>query len=104
MPLPFRNNPKITAIWKKSTDDKMIGPKTKRAYYDISTSVEPGRLVILFREEKKRLGGSAEKTRNWFAHLRFDLDSTFARDLKMFLNNYVEGDAPEVEKKEKDDN
>jgi len=35
--------------------------------------------------------------------LEFELKSTFAKDLKMFLNEYVKGNAPEV-KEVKDDN
>jgi len=53
-------------------------------------------MCVGFREEKKRLGGSAEKVRNWLGYLNFELDSTFARDLKMFLNEYVDKDPQEV--------
>lgn len=99
MPFPFRNNPKIKTNWVHNKTGKVKENKDKRSYYEISTTKEEGRLVILFREEKKRLGGSAEREEHWFSHLAFDLDSTFAKDLKMFLNEYVEGNAPEVDKK-----
>jgi len=49
------------------------------------------------------LGGSTEREEHWFGCLEFELKSTFAKDLKMFLNEYVKGNAPEV-KEVKDDN
>lgn len=96
MAVPFRNNPKITSNWYETLTGKFVVDKTKKSYYEISTSKIPGSLTILFREEKKRLGGSAEKARNWFSSLGFELDSTFARDLKMFLNEYVDADNEET--------
>jgi hypothetical protein len=96
MVLPFRNNPKITTNWLNTTTGKFVENKTKKSYYEISTVKVPGSLSILFREEKKRLGGSAEKARTWFGNLGFELDSTFARDLKMFLNEFVDADNDEV--------
>ena len=96
MTFPFRNNPDITTNWVNSKTGKQLEKKTKKAYYEISASKLPGSLVISFREEKKRLGGSAEKVRNWLGYLNFKLDSTFARDLKMFLNEYVDKDPQEV--------
>lgn len=95
MPLPFRNNPPITANWTHLKNNGGAVYKTKKAYYEISASKKPGKLDIIFREEKKRLGGSAEKASEWFSYLDFDLDSTFAKDLKMFLNEYVKEEAPE---------
>lgn len=96
MPLPFRNNPRIISNWIHSKTKKFLERKLKRAYYDITTK-KKGWLKIRFREEKKRLGGSQEREEHWYSYLEFELDSNFARDLKMFLNNYVEGNAPEVE-------
>jgi len=100
MPLPFRNNPRITTNWHNTKTDKNVPKKTKRAYYDISVTKKKGWLTVQLREEKKRLGGSAEREEFWFGFLEFELDSTFAKDLKMFLNEYVEGNAPEVKKEE----
>jgi len=100
MPLPHRNNPKIVTNWFYSKTEK-YKKGSKRAYYDITTR-KKGWLQIKMREEKKRLGGSAEREENWYSYLEFELNSTFARDLKMFLNEYVKGNAPEV-KEVKDD-
>jgi hypothetical protein len=97
MTLPFRNNPKITTNWVHANTKNFLENKTKKAYYEISASKVPGKLIVQFREEKKRLGGSAERAEFWFGHLGFELDSTFARDLKMFLNEYVEGENDEVQ-------
>ena len=97
MSLPFRNNPKITTNWVHANTKNYLENKTKKAYYEISASKVPGHLTIQFREEKKRLGGSAERAEFWFGHLGFELDSTFARDLKMFLNEYVEANCEEAE-------
>jgi hypothetical protein len=96
MTLPFRNNPKITTNWVNSKTGKQLENKTKKSYYEMSASKLPESLCISFREEKQRLGGSAEKVRNWFGYLNFELDSTFARDLKMFLNEYVDKDPQEA--------
>lgn len=97
MPLPFRNNPRIVTNWFHTKTKNVMPEKPKRAYYDITVSKKPGWLVIKLREEKKRLGGSAEREEHWYGSLEFELDSTFAKDLKMFLNEYVKGNAPEVE-------
>ena len=102
MALPHRNNPKIVANWFHKKTKKAVEKKAKRAYYDVSTVNKKGWLTISLREEKKRLGGSKEREEHWYSFLEFKLDSVFARDLKMFLNEYVEGDAPEVEQKEVD--
>jgi hypothetical protein len=91
--LPFRSNPKITTNWSDSEDNKHLVNETKNSYYDISASVKPGSLVINFREEKTEGLES-----HFFGFLAFDLKSNFARDLKMFLNEYVSEDAPEVKK------
>jgi hypothetical protein len=96
MPLPFRKNPKITTNWINSKTGKQVEKKTKKAYYEMSLVKVPGSLCMSFREEKKRLGGSAEKARDWFGHLDFELDSTFARDLKMLLNESVDKDPQEA--------
>ncbi len=96
MPLPFRNNPVIKTNWINSKTKKFAENIGKKAYYEISASKKAGSLLIQFREEKERLGGSAEKARDWLAFLEFELDSTFARDLKMFLNEYVDKDPQEV--------
>ena len=96
MPLPFRNNPRIVTNWIHSKTKNLLKKRSKRAYYDI-TAKKKGWLCIKFREEKKRLGGSQEREEHWFGYLEFELDTNFAKDLKMFLNEYVEGNAPEVE-------
>jgi len=96
MPLPHRNNPPITANWVSTKSGKCV-KKTKKAYYEISATKKPGKLDIILREEKKRLGGSREREEFWFSYLDFDLDSSFAKDLKMFLNEYVKKNAPEEE-------
>jgi len=96
MTIPFRSNPKITTNWIHSRTGKVQKEKGKKAYYEIYTNTGKG-LGIRFREEKKRLGGSAEREEHWYGYLGFELDSTFAKDLKMFLNEYVKGDAPEAE-------
>ena len=101
MPLPHRNNPEIVTNWLHSKTKKLLEGKSKRAYYDITTK-KKGWLQIKLREEKKRLGGSTEREEHWFGCLEFELKSTFAKDLKMFLNEYVKGNAPEV-KEVKDD-
>ena len=96
MTIPFRNNPLIFTNWVNTKTKKFVENMGKKAYYEISASKKQGSLLIQFREEKKRLGGSAEKVRNWLGFLAFELDSTFARDLKMFLNEYVDKDPQEV--------
>lgn len=100
MPLPHRNNPKIVTNWYHTKTKNCLKRKPKKAYYDITTK-KKGWLQIQIREEKKRLGGSQEREEHWYGYLEFELDSTFAKDLKMFLNEYVKGNAPEVEEKEK---
>jgi len=94
MTIPFIDNPKIFANWFNEKTEK-FKKGIKRAYYDIS--IDDNKLKLKFREEKKRLGGSGELERHWCSYLEFDLDSTVAKDLKMFLNAHVKGDAPEVE-------
>lgn len=89
MPIPFRNNPKISTNWFNAKTDKFLKNTVKRSYYDISTS-KPGWLRIAFREEKKRLGGSGELERHWLGYLEFELDSQFAKDLEMFLREHME--------------
>jgi len=96
MTLPFRNNPKIVTNWFHKNTKKVQIDKQKRAYYDISVTEKPGWIVVKMREEKKRLGGSAEREEHWYSRLEFELNSVFARDLKMFLNQEVEGEAPEI--------
>jgi len=106
--IPFRNNPEVTANWtfeepgRRNADGTLSKPmhsrlirrkETKKAYYDIS--VKDDKLHLQFREEKKRLGGSQEKEEHWFSYLEFALDSSIARDLKMFINNYVKGKTEE---------
>ena len=91
MTFPFRNNPKIITNWFNEKTKKFVEKKQKLAYYDISAS-RPGWLKIKFREEKKRLGGSREQGRYWLGCLEFKLDEQFARDLKMFLESYMEED------------
>jgi len=100
MPLPFRNNPKIVTNWFHTKTKNFQAKKGKKSYYEISTK-KKGWLQILFREEKKRLGGSQEREEFWYGYLEFELNTQLAKDLKMFLNEYVEGDAPEVEVKGK---
>jgi hypothetical protein len=94
MTKPFRGNPKITTNWSHRNRKLFRKKETKNAYYDIKH--EDNKINIIFREEKKRLGGSAEKERNWFGYLDFETDSNFAADLKMFLNNFVGEVSPEV--------
>ena len=89
MPFPFRNNVKIVANWFNSKTKKFVDKKQKKAYYSIS-AVKPGWLIIEFREEKKRLGGSGELERFWKSYLEFELNSQFAKDLKMFLKEHME--------------
>ena len=96
MSLPFRNNPKITTNWHNTKTNKGVVKKTKRAYYDMSITKKKGWLTIQMREEKKRLGGSAEREEFWFGFLEIELNSIFAKDLKMFLNEYVKGNAPDI--------
>lgn len=95
MTLTFRNNPKITTNWENRKTKEFSVDETKRAYYDMSTKTK-GKLVIGFREEKKRLGGSKEEASNWYSSLSFELDTQFVKDLKMFLNEFVEEDAEEI--------
>ncbi len=95
MPLPFRSNPDITANWTNIKSGKFQVGKAKKAYYEISASKKPGKIDIILREEKKRLGGSAEREEFWYSYLDFPLDSAFAKDLKMFLNEYVVEDSVE---------
>jgi len=96
MPLPHRNNPKIVTNWYHKNTKNVLPEKQKRAYYDITTIEKPGWLKIKFREEKKRLGGSAEREEHWYGSLEFELNSTFAKDLKMFLNEFINDDAEEI--------
>ena len=91
MLFPFRNNPKIVTNWFNTKKKKFVEKKQKRAYYDISAS-KPGWIKIMFREEKKRLGGSAELERHWVGYLEFELNSQFAKDLKMFLREHMEAE------------
>jgi len=99
MALPFRNNPKISTNWFREKKAKPIDydkiKKTKRAYYGIS--VEDKILKIHFREEKKtNISGNLENGMlvGW---LEFELDSKFAKDLKMFLEEYVKN-APKAKR------
>lgn len=95
MALPFRNNPEIKANWHNRKSGKTLIENIKKAYYELSVGKTPGWFEIVFREEKKRLGGSAEREEFWYSFLSFSLGSTFAKDLKMFLNEYVEEKAEE---------
>lgn len=91
MPIPFRNNPKIITNWFNAKTEKFMVKILKRAYYDINIT-KPGWIRIMFREEKKRLGGSGELERHWVGFLEFELTSRFAKDLKMFLREHMEAD------------
>lgn len=102
MALPFRDNPKIITNWFHTKTKNVMPNKKKLAYYDISATEKPGWIVIRLREEKKRLGGSQEREEFWFGSLEFEVDSTFAKDLKMFLNQEVKGEAPEVAQAKKE--
>jgi hypothetical protein len=95
--MTFRKNPKIRTNWWHSKFDKFLKNKPKKAYYEIKHDNDE--IKIVFREEKKRLGGSAEKEEHWYSFLSFKTDTNFAKDLKMFLNDYVEGNAPEVKQR-----
>lgn len=109
MPIPHRNNPLITSNWtleepeRRSEDgeldppfrSKLVRRKTaKNAYYDIKLNED--QLQIKLREEKKRLGGSAEQEEHWYSYLYFPVESQFAKDLKMFVNEYIEEEAEEA--------
>lgn len=85
MTVPFRNNPKLKTNWHNTKTGKWI-TKTKRAYYDID--YKNGSLKIKMREEKKRLGGSAELERYWRGCLEFKLNGQFGKDLMLFFNEY----------------
>jgi hypothetical protein len=87
--IPFRNNPKIVTNWHHTKTKKCAVKKSKRAYYDISTTKKDGWLTVQVREEKKRLGGSTEREEFWYGYLEFELNSSFAEDLKMFLEEHV---------------
>ena len=94
MSFPFRNNPRIITNWfNVKTEKSKKG--MRRAYYSISTK-EKGKLKIEVREEKKRLGGSAELERPWYGWLEFELDTQFARDLKTFLVEHLDSNIGEV--------
>ena len=86
--LPFRNNPKVVTNWFHTKTKNCLPKKGKKSYYEIFTK-KKGWLQIQFREEKKRLGGSQEREEFWYSYLEFELDTQFAKDLKMFLNEYV---------------
>lgn len=109
MPIPHRNNPLITTNWtlekpnrrtadgelNKPLHSKLVRRKAgKNAYYDIRASEDE--LEIQFREEKKRLGGSQEEEEHWYSYLHFPIESQFAKDLKMFVNEYVEEEAEDI--------
>lgn len=85
--LPFRNNPEILTNWYNVKTKLSLIAKIKKSYYGIS--IKEKSLVIDFQEEKKRLGGSQEEEREWKGCLAFDIDSQFAKDLKMFLNEHI---------------
>jgi hypothetical protein len=87
MIFPFRNNPKIKTNWFNDKTGKWLREKTKRAYYDMS--YKNGVLKIKMREEKKRLGGSAELERHWYGCLEFEINSQFGKDIKMFFDEYL---------------
>ncbi|MCK5019121.1 MAG: hypothetical protein KAS32_18820 [Candidatus Peribacteraceae bacterium] len=90
MAFPFRNNPKIITNWFHNKTKKFVERKQKKAYYGIA--VKKGWLKIEFREEKKRLGGSQELERHWVSYLQFELNTQFAKDLKMFLREHMEAE------------
>jgi hypothetical protein len=84
--IPFRNNPLIVVNWFNKQTAESLPDEGKKAYYDIS--VESGVLRIQFREEKQKTEeGSVESP--WFSWLEFPLDSQFAKDLLVFLADYV---------------
>ena len=85
MTLPFRNNPKLKTNWHNTKTGKWV-KKTKRAYYDMT--FDKGILVIKMREEKKRLGGSAELERFWCGCLEFEINGQFGKDLVLFFDEY----------------
>ena len=97
MPFPFRNNPKITTNWYHEKTGKS-NHKVKRAYYGIS--IEDGKIKIDFREEKKRLGGSSELERFWVGWLDFEIESQFAKDLKLFLDEDLKEEVKKDENKD----
>jgi len=86
MTLPFRNNPKIKTNWFNTKTEAIMPERNKKAYYDMS--YDKGLLKIKLREEKKRRGtGKVES--NWYGCLEFRVDSQFAKDIKMFLDEYI---------------
>ena len=91
MAIPFIKNPKIVTNWFNRRTKKFLEKKQKRAYYAIGVK-KPGKLKIEFREEKKRPGGSGELERHWVGYLEFELNSQFAKDLKMFLREHMEAE------------
>ncbi len=84
--IPFRDNPLIVANWFSKETSENKPDEGKKSYYDIS--VLEGKLRIQFREEKQKTEeGSVESP--WFSWLEFPLDSQFAKDLLVFLADYV---------------
>ena len=85
--IPFRNNPEIKTNWFNTKTKRFSHNTVKRAYYDISAK-KKGLIKIKFREEKNTKG-LEPKTRHWTGNLQFEIDSQFAKDLKMFLKEYI---------------
>ena len=82
MPVPFRSNLPVFTRWSKEK-----GGSTRKAYYDIS--INDGLLKIHFREEKQAKDGEGKES-PWQSWLEFPIDSQFAKDLLLFLNEYSE--------------
>ena len=85
--IPFRNNPKITTNWIHKKTKKVKENEEKNAYYEIK--VDEDKIKLLFREEKKNFDKKGRKEQPWFSYLEFEIDSQFAKDLKMFLDEYI---------------
>jgi len=98
--LPFRNNPPIFARWSKEKKGSI-----RKCYYDIS--VVEGLLKIHFREEKQVKKGSRGES-PWHSWFEFPVDSQFAKDLKLFLDEYLKPQTSThpmiVEKSKKEEN
>jgi hypothetical protein len=83
--IPFRDNPLVVANWFNKETSENKPDEGKKSYYEIS--VLEGVLKVQFREEKQKTEGVVESP--WFSWLEFPLDSQFAKDLLVFLADYV---------------
>jgi len=84
--LPFRNNPAIFTRWSKEKKGSV-----KKAYYDIN--INDKILKIHLREEKQTRNGNKVES-PWHSWFEFPIDSQFAKDLKMFLDEHLGQQTP----------